>query len=213
MKNTCLARLDLSHNRLLEIPNGIYPTLKDLNLSFNCIQNQDRPNLLSSCLSLQVLDLGDNKLSMIPKEILELKTLKRLDIKNNDIASLPPELGLLECIQSILYTGNKIKMSSSLGTKKLLSLLREKLVLNNEETIEKPNQHSMNDLNGKQLTEIPVPDHPPVQLIANQNALSRIPFWLQTDLGAFIKTLELRKNKITEFPSIGMPLLQVRCTF
>ena len=47
---------------------------------------EDMPNV-------KLLDLRDNKIPVLPDEIINLQNLERLDLSNNDLSTLPFTLG------------------------------------------------------------------------------------------------------------------------
>nr|XP_020017463.1 toll-like receptor 10 [Castor canadensis] len=87
--NTSLMHLDLSQN-LLQHKNDedcMWPeTLATMNLSSNSFSNS-----VFRCLprSIQILDLSNNKIQFIPKEIIHLKSLRELNIAFNSLTDLP----------------------------------------------------------------------------------------------------------------------------
>lgn len=65
---------------------------------------------MTNAPKLSVLDLKQNKLEKIGKEIGALKDLKTLDLTNNDLTDLPTELCLLDKLVRIHLEGNPLKV-------------------------------------------------------------------------------------------------------
>ena len=57
---------------------------------------------------LQELDLSDNALSALPPEIWNLTTLQLLYLSNNQLSELPPEIGNLALLQRLSLSGNQL---------------------------------------------------------------------------------------------------------
>ena len=79
---------------------------------------------------LRVLRLADNKIREAPAATARLKRLEELDLTNNDVATLPPQLGLLQ-LRSLGVEGNPLRMIRRAvvekGTAALLRHLRDKM--------------------------------------------------------------------------------------
>jgi Leucine-rich repeat (LRR) protein len=76
--------LDLKHNSLSKLRLTLNaPSLKD----FCCLANNisEISGILDNSPELEILVLSDNSLASLPPQVTSLKTLKRLDISNNDI--------------------------------------------------------------------------------------------------------------------------------
>jgi len=82
-------------------------TLTELNLSYNTITVLI-PDI-GELVSLKYLRLNNNKLKVLPNEILNCKQLHTIDIAMNDVASLNPELSLLPHLQVLSVEGNPIR--------------------------------------------------------------------------------------------------------
>ncbi|KAG8516474.1 Toll-like receptor 10 [Galemys pyrenaicus] len=88
-KNTSLKHLDLSQNLLQHEndENCLWPeTLIYMNLSSNKFADS-----IFKCLprSIQILDLNNNKIYTVPKEIIHLKSLRELNLAFNFLTDLP----------------------------------------------------------------------------------------------------------------------------
>ncbi|KAL9957571.1 hypothetical protein ACROYT_G034490 [Oculina patagonica] len=78
-----LLRLDVSHNQLTQLPDGIYELehLAEIHASNNQIASIDAN--VSKLTSLKVLSLGVNKIELIPTELSECHKLKDLHLQDN----------------------------------------------------------------------------------------------------------------------------------
>ncbi|XP_074641681.1 leucine-rich repeat-containing protein 40-like [Tubulanus polymorphus] len=104
-----LEQLHLRHNKLTYLPllKGCHK-LKDLQVGNNGIK-EIRPEQMEHLYSLSVLDIRDNKISVLPEEITILQALERLDLTNNDLSCLPFSLGTMSKLKSIVLDGNPLK--------------------------------------------------------------------------------------------------------
>ncbi|KAI4265087.1 MAG: hypothetical protein L6R35_007207, partial [Caloplaca aegaea] len=124
-----LRRIDLSANRIFEIPCLILPDLTTFNVSRNPVNLNtlmtnlaapkltlldismcrvgSLPNLRSKFPNLTTLLASDNSISTID-DVESIRGLEVLDIKNNDLRSLPAELCLLG-LQKLMVGGNPMR--------------------------------------------------------------------------------------------------------
>ncbi|KAJ3158169.1 hypothetical protein HDU86_003122 [Geranomyces michiganensis] len=125
-----LVRLDVRRNKLRgEFP-GValnLPACKELYVSFNALTSFTS-GFLGRAAMLRTLDFCNNAITEFPSEILGLKELKRLDLSNNNVKILPPELGLLEGIDVLLFAGNPLRGVPTASTQRVLAMLRDKIV-------------------------------------------------------------------------------------
>lgn len=151
-----LTQLDLSHNKL---PSDLYlvspldlPHLQTLKLSCNNISTLAPLISHLSAARLSTLDVSANQLStLIPLRatypslttlvasdnsisdlsVDAIKGLEVVDLGNNDIGHVPPNLGLLKGLQRLDLAGNRFKVPSwavlQKGTPALLEWLRGKI--------------------------------------------------------------------------------------
>ncbi|CAH8552758.1 unnamed protein product [Schistosoma mattheei] len=122
--------LDLKNRNLKEIPDRIsdLPNLQKLYISDNCLKSIS-PNILRALSQLRWLDLRDNSLTSIPPEIKHLEELQTLLLDNNKIKVLPLELGLLKKLSVLHHRNNPIEFPPnevlSRGTKHTVKFLLE----------------------------------------------------------------------------------------
>lgn len=81
-----LTHLDLSNTRLEAIPEEMF----------------------STCVSLQVLALNDNKIRSISENVGNLEKLGRLSVNNNALQSLPVSIGKLQRLHTLELSNNKL---------------------------------------------------------------------------------------------------------
>ncbi|MEH6446384.1 MAG: leucine-rich repeat-containing protein kinase family protein [Oceanospirillaceae bacterium] len=91
---------------LIELRSGKLLGTKHLALSDNLTQFP--LEILSLADSLEILDLSNNQLSSLPKEIAQLKKLKILFASNNQFTTLPEALGACTNLQMIGFKSNQI---------------------------------------------------------------------------------------------------------
>ena len=90
------------------------------------------PSDILSLQQLQILDLSQNSLQLIPEGFKNLTSLTELNLSDNSIATLPPELGLLEpSLQALRLDGNPLRSIRRTildrGTKAVLKYLKDKI--------------------------------------------------------------------------------------
>jgi hypothetical protein len=81
--------------------------LSTINLGENNIETI--PKEIGVLHNLQGLDLADNHIRNIPKEIEKLHNLRVLDLSNNEIESIPKEIGQLHNLEILYLSKNKIR--------------------------------------------------------------------------------------------------------
>jgi Leucine-rich repeat (LRR) protein len=120
---------------LTEIPNFIYKVekLKFLNLDSNNIT--DIPEIFVDTLSnINLLSFSNNNIKSLPKNIGNLKSLRALSLDENNITSLPESFGNLENLKDLYLEDNNItSLPESFG--KLQNLLYLDLSNNNLTTL------------------------------------------------------------------------------
>lgn len=126
-----LERLYLQHNKLKTMPvlkNCQH--LKEVYLGFNQIEELTDVDL-ENMPNIKMIDLRENKIPLLPDEIINLQGLERLDVSNNDLATLPFSLGTLPHLKSLQVDGNPMRGIRrdiiARGTQGLLKYLKSRI--------------------------------------------------------------------------------------
>ena len=155
-----LATLDLTNNKLGKATNGAYiteklslPNLQTLNLTSNALTSLDPLVDHLSAPKLSTMILLFNRLTALPDmcttypqltkllasnnaiealDVTSVKGLQVLDLSSNELAHLPPKLGLLQGqLRTLMVSGNKFKVPSwgvlEKGTEEILTWCRSKI--------------------------------------------------------------------------------------
>lgn len=127
-----LTTLDLRNNLLCDLPSDLSSCqeLREVILSFNRFTKL--PTVLYSLPKLEILFANDNKIDSIDAEgIKKLSSLATLDLQNNNIEQLPPELGLCQQIKSLQVNGNAFRIPRpailAKGTNAIMEFLRGRI--------------------------------------------------------------------------------------
>ncbi|XP_075026609.1 E3 ubiquitin-protein ligase LRSAM1 isoform X2 [Calonectris borealis] len=118
----CLAKeagaddiLDISKCELSEVPYGAFATCKVLQKKVLIIHTNNLTSLvpkscsLLSLVTVKVLDLHDNQLASLPADIGQLTSLQVLNLERNLLKCLPQSIGDLAQLQMLNVKGNKLK--------------------------------------------------------------------------------------------------------
>ncbi|XP_065834335.1 leucine-rich repeat-containing protein 40-like isoform X1 [Oscarella lobularis] len=126
-----LTRLDLSANSLFDLPD-VQPlsNLLELIISYNRFSRI--PESVFKIKTLETLLASDNQLCEIDVDGLRnLKRLTSLDMQNNSIAQVPPELGKLNNLRALKLSGNSFRVPRpavlAKGTEAILQYLRDRI--------------------------------------------------------------------------------------
>ncbi len=116
--------LDLSGNELSELPDDLH-RLKKLRIIF-CSENRftELPAVLGRCSELTMVGFKTNRIRNVPACSLPEK-LRWLILTDNEIETLPSELGNCVQLQKLMLAGNRLQaLPESLANCKRLELLR-----------------------------------------------------------------------------------------
>ncbi|XP_055964755.1 E3 ubiquitin-protein ligase LRSAM1 isoform X2 [Sorex fumeus] len=133
----CLAKeagaddiLDISKCELSEIPFGAFATCKVLQKKVLIVHTNHLSALLpKSCsllslVTIKVLDLHDNQLTVLPEDLGQLTALQVLNVERNQLTSLPRSTGRLAQLQTLNVKGNKLQeLPDTLGELRSLRTL------------------------------------------------------------------------------------------
>ncbi|KAJ8613831.1 hypothetical protein CTAYLR_004924 [Chrysophaeum taylorii] len=116
-----LSYLDLRDNRLGPSLVVEVPTLSHLLLHNNSLESLSAPR------GLTVLDVGKNRFREVPGCVLSCDSIESLDVSDNDLTGLPPELGFLSALQRISLHGNPLRaVRADTSCDKLKAYLRSR---------------------------------------------------------------------------------------
>ncbi|CAG4985752.1 unnamed protein product [Colias eurytheme] len=210
--------LDANHNNIEELPDFYgCNALKEIYLANNFIKAITE-EFCDQMQHLNILNIRDNKLEILPDNISLLQKLKRLDLTNNNLNQLPRNLGLLSQLQSINMEGNKLSFVRQDvirgGTDRMMKYLRdrigEEVVSETRYEAEWPDKYTMKKsqslmVPGRELTC--VPDHvfraaadAEVHIVdISKNKLTAIPTSI-TMLSEWLSQLILSSNSIESVP-------------
>ncbi|XP_045768574.1 leucine-rich repeat-containing protein 40-like [Maniola jurtina] len=123
--------LDANHNNIEQLPDFYGCTaLKEIYLANNYIK-EITEEFCDQMQQLNVLNIRDNQVELLPENISLLKTLKRFDLSNNNLNKLPRNLGLMSQLQSISMEGNKLSFVRQDilkgGTDRMMRYLRDRI--------------------------------------------------------------------------------------
>lgn len=128
---TKLHYIDLQQNALSTLPEDIAQLqyLREINIAYN--KFTELPRALEAMPGLEIVNARDNKVSAVDAALLgTLPRLAVLDLTNNDINVVPPELGLLQ-LRSLGLEGNTFRIPRhevlAKGTASVLSYLRDRI--------------------------------------------------------------------------------------
>uniref|UniRef100_A0A8C6PT01 Leucine-rich repeat-containing protein 40 n=1 Tax=Nothobranchius furzeri TaxID=105023 RepID=A0A8C6PT01_NOTFU len=127
-----LTHIDLRNNQLSDLPSEMknLTKLRSIILSYNRLKSF--PEVLYEVLSLETVLLGNNQVCVVdPGRLMKLACLTTLDLSNNDLLNIPPELGLCTSLRCLSLEGNPFRTPRaaivSKGTDAVLEYLRSRI--------------------------------------------------------------------------------------
>jgi len=67
------------------------------------------PQEITLFQNLQMLDLGENKITELSPELFELKNLQILGLSHNQLKEIPPDIGKLKNLKELIIWNNQLK--------------------------------------------------------------------------------------------------------
>lgn len=127
-----LTHIDLRNNQLSDLPSGMenLTKLRSVILSYNRFKSF--PDVLYQIVSLETVLLSNNQVGTVdPGRLVRMVHLSTLDLSNNDLLNIPPELGLCTSLRSLTLGGNPFRTPRAAivakGTDSLLEYLRSRI--------------------------------------------------------------------------------------
>ncbi|NXY71758.1 LRC40 protein, partial [Glareola pratincola] len=127
-----LTHLDIRNNFLTSLPEEMeaLTRLQVINLSFN--RFKVFPSVLYRIPALETILLSNNQVGSIdPLQLRQMDRLGTLDLQNNDLLQVPPELGNCETLRTLLLEGNPFRTPRAAvlakGTAAVLEYLRSRI--------------------------------------------------------------------------------------
>jgi Leucine-rich repeat (LRR) protein len=212
-----LIRLDLHQNKISSVPPSIggCSSLVEFYLGINSLSTL--PAEIGDLSRLGTLDLRSNQLKEYPVGACKLK-LSYLDLSNNSLTGLHPELGNMTTLRKLVLVGNPLRtLRSSLvngPTAALLKYLRSRLSNSEETSASTPTKENVIasaarmsisskelSLEGLNLSDVPSEVWESGEITKvnlSKNSIEELPAQLSTSVS--LQTLILSRNKIKDWP-------------
>ncbi|XP_034567566.1 leucine-rich repeat-containing protein 40 [Notolabrus celidotus] len=127
-----LMHIDFGNNQLSDLPPEMknLTKLRSITLKYNRFKSF--PEVLCQIISLETVLLGNNQVGEVdPCRLQQLVHLTTLDLSNNDLLNIPPELGLCTTLRCLSLEGNPFRTPRAAivakGTDALLEYLRSRI--------------------------------------------------------------------------------------
>ncbi|XP_036610893.1 leucine-rich repeat-containing protein 40 isoform X3 [Trichosurus vulpecula] len=127
-----LTHLDIRNNLLASLPEEMEALMKlqTINLSFNRFKTF--PSILYRLRTLETILLSNNQVGSVdPLQLKQMDKLATLDLQNNDLLHIPPELGNCVSLRTLLLEGNPFRIPRAAilakGTDAVLEYLRDRI--------------------------------------------------------------------------------------
>nr|XP_020476503.1 leucine-rich repeat-containing protein 40 isoform X2 [Monopterus albus] len=120
------------NNQLSDLPSEMKNLTKLCSIILNYNRFKSVPEVLYQIVSLETVMLGNNQVGGVdPSHLMKLDHLSTLDLSNNDLLSIPPELGLCTSLRCLSLEGNPFRTPRAAilarGTDAVLEYLRSRI--------------------------------------------------------------------------------------
>ncbi|XP_020502577.1 leucine-rich repeat-containing protein 40 [Labrus bergylta] len=127
-----LMHIDLGNNQLSDLPPDMKNLTKLRSVTLNFNRFKSFPDVLYHIVSLETVLLGNNQVGLVdPCGLQKMVHLTTLDLSNNDLLSIPPELGLCTSLRCLGLEGNPFRTPRAAimtkGTDAVLEYLRSRI--------------------------------------------------------------------------------------
>uniref|UniRef100_A0A8C5AR12 Leucine-rich repeat-containing protein 40 n=1 Tax=Gadus morhua TaxID=8049 RepID=A0A8C5AR12_GADMO len=127
-----LTHLDLRNNQLSDLPSDLGSLKKLRSVILNYNKFKCFPDVLYEIVSLETVLLGNNQVGGLDAERLKaLAALYTLDLSNNDLLNVAPELGLCTSLRCLSLDGNPFRTPRAAivakGTDAVMEYLRSRI--------------------------------------------------------------------------------------
>ena len=127
-----LTYLDISNNQISSLPDEILSLGHLMQITASVNRFSSIPKVIFSLPKLETLLISGNQISEIDVDgLLKLKKLQILDLSNNSISRIPPQLGNVSWLKSISLEGNSFRQPRpqimAKGTQFVLEYLRDRI--------------------------------------------------------------------------------------
>lgn len=127
-----LQHLDLRNNQLCDLPSELQNLTKLRSIILNFNRFKGFPAVLYGLQSLETILLGNNQVNSVDASLLQkMVHLSTLDLSNNDLLHVPPELGLCSSLRCLSLEGNPFRTPRAAivakGTDAVLEYLRSRI--------------------------------------------------------------------------------------
>ncbi|TNM87667.1 leucine-rich repeat-containing protein 40 isoform X1 [Takifugu flavidus] len=127
-----LTHIDLRNNQMAELPAEMKNLTKLRSIILNYNRFKSFPGVLYQIVSLETILLGNNQVDGVdPSHLMKLSHLSTLDLSNNDLLKIPPELGLCTSLRCLSLEGNPFRAPRAAivakGTDAVMEYLRSRI--------------------------------------------------------------------------------------
>ncbi|XP_008333181.1 leucine-rich repeat-containing protein 40 [Cynoglossus semilaevis] len=127
-----LTHIDLRNNQLSDLPSDLKTLTKLRSIILNYNRFKSFPEVLYQLVSLETVLLGNNQVGGVdPSHLVKMVNLSTLDLSNNDLLNVPPELGLCSSLRCLSLEGNPFRTPRAAivakGTDAVLDYLRSRI--------------------------------------------------------------------------------------